>query len=782
MSKTLVIVESPSKCKKIEDYLGKDKYKCMASYGHIREMKTKLGLGCIDLQTFNVTYQNVFRQLKHIQSLQKEIKRSREVIIATDDDREGEAIGWHICQVFDLSVTSTKRIIFHEITEPAIKKAISNPIHINMDMVLSQQSRQIIDLIVGYSISPLLWKYIQFGKSTLSAGRCQTPALRVIYDNHIEIEKNKAEFIHSIYGEFNDHKYQLNKSFIHNDDVKSFISSSIHHVHIIDNKSEKETVKTPPQPFITSSLQQKSHSRLNYSPKTTMMLCQNLYEAGYITYMRTDNKKYSVEFIDKTTAFICQSYGSKYSNTNLDNITLGVSEDKDEGSQEAHEAIRPTDISLDKLVLNGKITSKEERLYKLIRNNTLESCMTNAIYKRFNSVIKTVNDLQYESVLFKQMFQGWQLVDNIDDSNSNYDSIISLTNKSNVQFQHIWSSFNITNNKQHINESKLVSILEKNGIGRPSTFSSIISKIQERGYVSIQDVIGKEIECKEYSILDDGSKNIIETSVSKTVGGEKNKLVIEPIGIIVIEFLIEHCESLFDYDYTKEMECKLDMISKKQDTKEGMCSSIYKNVTECIDNISIEGKVSYEIDEKHVIKFTKGGPVIEYKETPQSKSLLYPVKKDIDFIKLRNKEYTIEDVIETNKECEIINIYLGKHDRKNITVKNGKFGLYAVYNKENFSLKSLTEKGETHETITKEMVIPILMSISTSTSTITENKSVLRVINNECQLRKGQYGNYIFYQTKTMKKPKFINIKKTKDIDFINDDIKVLQTWIDKQI
>jgi len=754
MSKILVIVESPSKCKKIEEYLGKDEYKCLATFGHLREMKTSLGLKCINFETFEIIYQDVLKQKSRIQSLKREIKNSKYTIIATDDDREGEAIGWHICELFNLSISNTKRIIFNEITKPALQKAIKNPTTLNMNMILSQQSRQIIDLIIGYSISPLLWKYIQFGKSSLSAGRCQTPALKIIYDNYIEILNSELKFVHSIYCQYNTHKYTLSKTFTDEHTLREFLEKNNKSLSII-NSIESEIEKKQPDPLITSTIQQKSH----YSPKQTMSICQNLYEAGYITYMRTDNKRYSHEFISNTLEYIEQHYGNKY--LRVDDIeNISINSHNNSATQEAHEAIRPTEISLHFPPIKGKITEREQKIYTLIRNITLASCMSNAKYMKYKSVINTdIDDLYYSSILYNQIFNGWQCIERLNDSDESYHNIFSLKNGSKIEYERIWSVYNSENNKQHINESKLVSILEKKGIGRPSTYASIVDKIQERGYVSIKNIDGNRVSCCEYSL--ENNKLTID-SKEKVIGGENNKLVIQPIGIITWEFLNNNCKSLFEYTYTSEMEERLDEISKCNRTKHDVCNSVYDMVKSNIDNLSITEKISFKIDECNVVKFGKYGPIIEHKDEPFSKSKIFPIKKELDLEKLINNEYSLDELVETDKDdC------IGEYKDKPIYIKSGKFGKYAVYNDKNYSLKKIN--------ITLENIIKIISSGN-------KEENILRVIDINSQLRKGNYGNYIYYKSNLMKKPKFIPIKREKHIDFTEDSLEIIQEWIQKQL
>ena len=317
MSYTLLIVESPAKCQKIESYLGSS-YKCIASYGHIQELP---GLKNIDIESnFKPTFQPMESKSMQINKMRNLINQAKDVMLASDDDREGEAIAWHICQVFNLPL-STKRIIFHEITKDAIIRAVNNPGSLNMNLVNAQQSRQILDVLVGYKISPILWKHItRNSKTGLSAGRCQTPALRLVYDNQKDIDDAPGKKVYNTVGYFTklnfgfalNHNFEIISFNTTTNTMEQFLEESVNHEHLYSCSKPKQTTKNPPTPFTTSSLQQKASSELNISPKDTMAICQKLYEGGFITYMRTDSTTYSVEFIEKASEFIKSKYGDEY--------------------------------------------------------------------------------------------------------------------------------------------------------------------------------------------------------------------------------------------------------------------------------------------------------------------------------------------------------------------------------------------------------------------------------------------------------------------------------------
>jgi len=562
MNKILVIVESPSKCKKIESYLGSN-YKCIACYGHLREIK---GLNCIDIEhNFTPTYSVVDNsiKIKQIQVIQNEINKASEVILATDDDREGEAIAWHICQLFDLPVNKTKRIIFHEITESAIQRAISCPKIIDMNVVYAQQGRQILDLLVGFTITPILWESISKGhKNSLSAGRCQSPALRIVYDNYMEIKESLKTQIYNTIGYFTNHNipFELSKQFEDERTMVDFLENSVNFDHFITVTPPKQSFISQPQPLITSSLQQLSSNELHWSPKETMKYAQQLYENGLITYMRTDSKTYNTEFIEQSKKYILQNYNdSKYILHNIDDLSLVK---KSIHSQEAHEAIRPISLSV-KIddINNADIDTKAKKLYNLIWRRTLESCMSPCITYYINAQIPAYSDFIFKHKSEEIFFYGWKIVSSNKNKEQNkiYNYLLALKqkNKLQVQYNKITSNIVMKNTKSHLTEAMLVQLLEEKGIGRPSTYSSLVDKIQERGYVTKENISGQFIKCTDFTLEGD---ELTELSSSREFGSEKNKLVIQPLGILVIEFLINHFNSLFNYEYTKNMENELDIV------------------------------------------------------------------------------------------------------------------------------------------------------------------------------------------------------------------------------
>ena len=575
MSYKCVIVESPAKCKKIESYLGAG-YKCIASYGHLRQLKQ---LTDIDVEhEFAPTYTIIEEpmKLKQIERLKESISNASEVILATDDDREGEAIAWHLCMVFDLP-HSTKRIVFHEITKESLLNAIENPRVIDMKLVHAQQARQILDLLVGYTITPVLWDCISKNhKDSLSAGRCQTPALRLVYDNYM-VNKNQVEKrIYKTVGYFTNKNipFDLSVAFESEDSLTNFLENTVDFEHIYTVSKPKESKASPPDPLTTSSLQQLASNELHMSPKETMKRAQELYETGLITYMRTDSKKYCKEFIESSKNYILQSYNDvKYINENID--LMSGSSNKKVTIQEAHEAIRPVDIRVKMETIKDNLDAKTQRLYHLIWKITLQSCMSSSVSYYITADISAFQNTSFKTRSDQLLFPGWKIVEKkYEETNANYAYLLNLKPNIVLAYKKIDSTVHIKDSKSHYTEARLVQLLEEKGIGRPSTFSTLIDKIQERGYVSKENIKGTVVSCNEYALEEN---EITETTVLREFGSEKNKLVIQPLGILVIELLIQHFNSLFQYDYTKTMEDELDQFRKEKQSSVGCAKTFIRN-------------------------------------------------------------------------------------------------------------------------------------------------------------------------------------------------------------
>lgn len=800
---TLVIVESPAKCKKIEEFLGPG-YKCLATYGHIRELKS---LKNIDIENrFATTYTVVDSPIKkkQIEILRAAIKSADEVILALDGDREGEKISYCVAQVFKLNIEKTKRITFNEITETALKNAIKNPRKIDMNLVLAQQTRQILDLLVGFKVSPILWKMISRNKeNSLSAGRCQSPALKLVYENQKEIDNATGIKVYNTNGYFTNLnlQFELNLQIENEDTMIDFLDKSSEFSHIYTCSQPTKKHSQPPEPFTTSRLQQVASNELHYSPKETMRICQLLYEGGYITYMRTDSKTYSEEFINEAKEYITRAYDFKYINHELqiskvqdEKSNEKISARKSKGSkpeaQEAHEAIRPTNISLQELP--EQIDSKERRMYKLIWRNTLESCMAPAAYYSVTANISAPLNAKYAYTSELIDFPGWKIVENkFSRDNNEYQYLQTIAQNKPISYKKIYAKVTIKGSKLHYTEAKLVHLLEEKGIGRPSTFSSIIDKIQERGYVKKEDIKGKEIVCKDYE-LENGE--IFEVETKREFGNEKGKLVIQHLGTIVMEFLDLHFNKLFNYNYTCLMEEALDKIAKGELIWYEVCDTFNREIDGLIEEIKDE-KVEFRIDDTHTFIIGKYGPVIKCLENngkPTFKAIRDDI--DIDISKLKNGEYKLDELIKNvdtlDKDKELLDIdeksidtnetikkktknnVIGIYDNLELSIRKGKFGLYASWGENSRTLKELGNRPI--ENISFEEVKKIL----------DKGSPIIRVIDDAMSIRNGAKGDYLFYKTAKMKKPQFLDIKKFNEEtseDYRNCDVVILKAWIENK-
>jgi DNA topoisomerase-1 len=804
-STTLVIVESPAKCNKIESYLGPG-YKCIATFGHFRTLD---GLKSINTDNFKLKFSCMEEKSKQISRIKNEIESCMgNVIIATDDDREGEAIGWHVCDMFKLPVETTPRIIFHEITKTAIERAVSTPGTLNMNLVYAQFARQILDLLVGYHISPQLWTHIASSvKNSLSAGRCQTPALRLVYDNQKDIDASPGKMVYNTVGYFTklNLPFTLGRQYDTPKDVEEFLEESVNHDHVYTLLSPKKTSNAPPCPFTTSALQQKASSEYNYSPSETMSVCQKLYESSFITYMRTDSKTYSPEFIESAKRYISEKWSDKYINPNIQYLALGFSsggdgantskqsktgkpskgsDDKSVKAQEAHEAIRPTNIST--LKIPDTFTAREQKLYKLIWTNAVESCMSHATGVTITACLTATKSNEYKYTTELIEFPGWKAVDGYEKENPNYNYLQNIKKNCIIPYNKIKATVTMNELKSHYTEAGLIKILEEKGIGRPSTFSSLIEKIQKRGYVEKSDVLGKKVKCTDFELLPD---ELLEMPTEREFGNEKNKLVIQPLGSIVMEFIVQHFNPLFEYNFTKKMEDDLDKIAKGDILYTETCMFCLDNVTQLTTALKDKNiqKDTVNIGENHVYMVGSKGPVIKHTTVDEDgkKKIEYKsVKKDIDVAKLKRGEYELTDIIDEKGNIDMGGIKLGIYDSNEIILKRGKYGLYFVWGEQKKSLSGLFPKNKNPSTITYHEIVKIIEMSKTQIQSQVENmngdhdddeggggggsvsignkllvKGMVRKITDDISIRNGKYGDYIFYKTPEMKNPTFLKLK-----------------------
>jgi DNA topoisomerase-1 len=758
----LIIVESPSKCKKIEEYLG-SQYKCISSKGHIREIKN----GLKSVKSEQIEFDYIPEKKEHIEWMEQVIDKfpKSNIILATDDDREGEAIAWHICKTFHLDVNTTKRIIFREVTQTALLQSINNMKTINMNIVNAQMCRQVLDLLVGFKISPILWKYLYRNKdNSLSAGRCQTPALRLVYENELEAKQSTTSTTYKINGSFFPKKivFDLSKEFDSESQVLDFLEQSKSFNHCLSIGQKKESIKSPPKPFNTSGLLQKASNQLGIGPKETMSICQQLYQDGLITYMRTESQKYSDVFLNKAQEYILKRFEKTEYIGNLEDII-----NKD--SKNPHEAIRVTNIEISTIETENARTST---LYKLIWRNTVESCMSEAKYSNTPILITAPKDLLYKHTIEVPIFLGFtKLIEESRTNTINDQNIgaalllyIQSSPKENIKYNKITSTLSIHGKHSHYTEASLIKRLEDLGIGRPSTFAMIIDTIIERGYVKKTDIEGITIKANEFTL----EKNIIKIEEKeRTFGNEKGKLVIQPIGLVVTDFLYSHFTPLFSYDYTTKMESILDEISNGDEKSEPWfktCEICNIEISQLIKPIEKLSKQSFTIlGSDYKLVFEKYGPVlrISKNDTFEYKKIRSDIKLDLD--KLQKGEYHEEELIEVKKEQIIGEVY-----GIPITLKSGPYGEYIEHGDKKESIKSLGEYKTTEE---------IADAFKSKISSPINDSKIIRNLTNELSIRNGKFGAYIYYKTDKMTKPKFLNIQKFKE-SYRHCSEEVLIKWI----
>ena len=545
MSKNIVIVESPAKAKTIEKYLGKD-FKVLSSVGHIRSIakKTKDGTPPIDVKNgFKTTYEIDPDKTKTISELKKAVKSANTVWLATDEDREGEAIAWHLCEVLGLDPKKTKRIVFHEITKDAIEKAIQNPRSVDMQLVRAQQARQILDRIVGFELSPVVWQKVPGGKS---AGRVQSPAVRLLVEREKEIEKFESSSDFKVTAEFllpdkkdSVIKAELPKRFSSEKKAQEFLESLKGNNFTVTEVTKSPGTRNPSAPFTTSTLQQEANAKLGFGAKATMASAQKLYQDGKITYMRTDSVNLSKQAIGNAAEFIKNTYGEQYSQ-------VRAYKTKSAGAQEAHEAIRPTDITKEKASSNAY----DQKLYDLIRRRTLASQMAPAKLEKTTITIaiggQTLNfEAKGEVVIFDGFLKvyGSKKEDNILPAVSSGDSLHLKIATAKQTFARPPARYT---------EGSLVKKLEDLGIGRPSTYATIISTIQARGYVEKGESEGNERAAIVLSVTP--KQEVIRDIIKEKTGADKGKLIPTPIGQLITSFLSDHFDQVVDYGFTADVE------------------------------------------------------------------------------------------------------------------------------------------------------------------------------------------------------------------------------------
>lgn len=685
MSKNLVIVESPAKAHTIEKYLGSD-FQVLASVGHIRK-DTK-----VDKNTFDVTYEVDPGHKQILADLKKAMKACDKVWLATDEDREGEAISWHLTQVLKLP-EDTARITFHEITKPALEAAIKNPRTVDMAMVSSQQARQTLDMLVGFDLSGIVRKKVP---GAISAGRVQSPALRLIVEREQQIEKFASKFTYKVVGDFG-FPASLNKTFDSEEEVKAFLEKLINAEYLVSAVEHTPGTRKPAPPFTTASMQIEANSRLGYSTRVTMNAAQALYQAGLITYHRTDSLNLSKQAIASMASYIEDTYGKKY-------LKVRNFKTKDASAQEAHEAIRPTNISVEKA---GKNTY-EQHLYALIRARTLSTQMADAELAKTTITISTPTEYVFEGKGEVITFDGFlKVYGRLKES-----ELPNLQVGDSVEAKSVAARQNYSKPPARYTEGSLVKELEKLGIGRPSTYASIMTAIQSRGYVVKGESEGEDRDVVEFR-LEDGQ--ISRSIVQEKYGANKGKLMPTPIGELISGFLTDHFKNIVDYKFTASIEKDLDLIAERKLDRVKMLRDFYGPFNDEV--LAAEGIERYnnarllghdpKTGKAIYAKVGKNGGFIQLgdneKETGE-KPVFAPLPK-----RKSVKTVTLEQAL---KQLELPQLprSLGKAaDGTEIIAAAGPFGPYLKAGKYNVPMKNKEESYDPY-TITLEQAEPLYVA------------------------------------------------------------------------
>lgn len=736
----LVIVESPAKAKTIEGYLGKE-YTVKSSYGHVRDLAKK-GLAIDVDKRFEPTYEVMADKKKVIDELKKLAKSSDTVWLATDEDREGEAISWHLSEVLKLKSENTKRIIFNEITKPAILKAIENPRSIDQNLVNAQQARRVLDRLVGFELSPVLWKKV---KPSLSAGRVQSVTVRLIVEREQEINNFKSQSAFRVQADFNVEgktlKATLNHRFQTLQEAHSFLESCKNATFTVASLDKKPAKRTPAGPFTTSTLQQEASRKLGFSVNQTMVVAQKLYESGKITYMRTDSMNLSDTATSAAKELIPSQFGDKY-------LKVRKFSTKSKGAQEAHEAIRPTNFSVSEI--GGD--SSERRLYELIWKRTVASQMADAELERTTLVID-VSGSPYTfqakgEVITFDGFLRLYVESNDDESEDDESGLIPPINKGEkLLADKIIADERFTSPPARYTEASLVRKLEELGIGRPSTYAPTISTVQKRGYVVKED---REGDTREISILTLQNNELKSEKRNENFGREKSKLFPTDIGIVVNGFLTEHFNQIMDYHFTADVEKQFDDIAEGklewQQMLEKFYDKFHSTVEHTLENSEkATGERLLGVDPKTgknvYARLGRFGPMIqigeaEDEEKPQFSSL--------------QKDQSIQDInLEQALELFKLPRKLGTYEEKEVSVSVGRFGPYVKHGSKFVSIRK--QDGDDPLKINLERAIELIVNKQQQ-----EANQIIKQFEEQkdLQILNGRYGPYIKFGTRNIKIPK----------------------------
>ena len=745
MQKNLVIVESPAKAKTIEKFLGKD-YKVLSSYGHIRDLKTKQF--SIDIEhNYAPQYEIPADKKKLVSELKAESKNAEMVWLASDEDREGEAISWHLYEVLGLKPENTRRIVFHEITKTAILHAIETPRSIDMNLVNAQQARRVLDRIVGFQLSPILWRKV---KPALSAGRVQSVAVRLIVEREREIQDFVSEAAYRVTANFilpdgkTILKAELNRRLKTKEEAQAFLHACQNATFTIDDISKKPVRKSPAPPFTTSTLQQEAARKLGYSVSQTMMIAQRLYESGFITYMRTDSFNLSDLALGTAKEAILESYGEKY-------YKFRQYHTKSKGAQEAHEAIRPTYIA--KAEIDG--TAQERKLYDLIRKRTIACQMADAELER-TTISVDISGLKEkfvatgEVVVFDGFLQVYHESTDDDQEKEQGNTLLPIVHLQDaLQLKEATATERFTQRPARYTEATLVRRLEELGIGRPSTYAPTIQTIQNREYVIKGDKEGTE---RAYSILTLNKKGIQESTKTEMVGADRNKLMPTDIGIVVNDFLMEYFQLVMDYNFTAKVEKEFDAIAEGEENWTKVIDNFYQvfhPVVEQTAAIRTEHKVGERqlgIDPKSgkpvFVKIGRFGPVAQIGESNAEKDNEKP--QFATLLKGQSIEtITLEEALKLFELPRTV----GEYEGKVVVAAIGRFGPFIRHDGKFVSIP----KDKNPISITLEEAIELIQQKREKD----ENRFIKKFEEDpELEILNGRYGPYIAYKGKNYRIPK----------------------------
>ena len=753
MQKNLVIVESPAKAKTIEKFLGKD-YKVMSSYGHIRDLKKKEM--SIDTKTLEPEYEIPEDKVKVVKDLRSNAEKVEKIWLASDEDREGEAISWHLCEVLGLDEEKTNRIVFHEITKPAILEAIEHPRHLNMNLVNAQQARRVLDRIVGFKLSPVLWRKV---KPALSAGRVQSVAVRLIVEREREIQDFKSETYYSVNAIFaitnadgsqTEVKGTLAQRLKTHQEVEQFLEQCKEATFEVESVSKKPMKRTPAPPFTTSTLQQEAARKLGFTVSQTMMVAQHLYEHGQITYMRTDSVNLSGLCINASKQEITNLYGAEYSKVRQYHTSS-------KGAQEAHEAIRPT--YMNQTSIEG--TVQERRLYELIWKRTAASQMADAeIEKTVAEIGITAGGKKLAANFVAQgevvKFDGFLKVyrESLDDEEEQQEEshiLPPLKKGMALTRREIQATERFSQGPQRYTEASLVHKLEELGIGRPSTYAPTISTIQQREYVHKGDKKGEE---RPYTVDTLKGKVITQKERKELIGSDKGKLLPTDIGTVVNDFLMKYFPTIMDYNFTAKVEQDFDKIAEGEETWIDMMKNFYKDFEPVVEK-TMNTRQERKAGERQLgtqpgtgkpvfVKIGRFGPVVQIgkaddTEKPQFAQL--PADKGMETI-------TLAEALELFKLPRTV----GTFEESPVVIGTGRFGPYILHQRKYSSLP----KDANPLTVTLDDAIAIIKERRQQ-----EEKKHLKEFTEDTNLEvlNGRYGPYLAYEGKNYRLPKAMHAK-----------------------